>query len=598
MLQIQIPSQNINLDLFHDTSLSIVMESPVYIGGDSDLPIQGAYSFAFPLPNTPTNRRALGDAHRIESTAAPVSLDCIIAAQAQPKSAGMSLFGGTLHVVEFTGRDYSVEIVINGLSGIRDIPMSEMDLGGIQTLNVSEGIQRATQSCLFPDAHDAIHYPVWNPAFASETVHFGETAFQNAWSMDSQSVGNGFLTPHLKVHALLRRFFAALGYTLQDAFFTSRELRWLTLYSNAAMNHCSETGLGDLMAYFAFNRSFPKTPANEYLRHLLRRLGAVMIISHFDKTVRIMPFSDVQAAKTVRDWSSKAVNTDSAVRYRFSEDSIRTYADAEPPSILPEKVYGFSFFREDATAPIPLRADLHEGIYGDATYRYYWKRNVVSTHPTYYDANRKVLYRVLLGRGNQNEYLEPLAKGEYESPFTQALHAHVPMDIRTLWDDPVPTTWTPMPACMVKGNTPRTNAADWADNPNILLFYRGFQNGMPLATTERTGFRGVPFQMGATGLSVAHGMDFTPYDAMHQVDWRNGDGAMELGLKANLDWLASKPKTYTGEFALTLMDLRSFQMTDAIFFRGQLWLVKKLSLNLSKSRGLSLAQVELIRLPI
>jgi hypothetical protein len=156
-----------------------------------------------------------------------------------------------------------------------------------------------------------------------------------------------------------------------------------------------------------------------------------------------------------------------------------------------------------------------------------------------------------------------------------------------------------MPAVVLKGNTPHTQAKDWSENQNILLFFRGMRDFQgqpyPLATAERIGFDNLPVSIGSTApLTVPNEYDFAPYPAQHQADWRNGDTALENDLKDNLAFVLGCTKVVTRYFNLSLIDIRNFSFAHGVYCENILCVVAKLSFTLSKRRGMSVVEATLL----
>jgi hypothetical protein len=572
------------------------MESPAYLGGVTEgMPIQGQYVYSFDMP---MNTRITGYTHRIHDPRPLVKdLPVEIIVQAHWKSAGIPLFRGLLSFIEPAFHRVTVQIVINGLAGIRDMPMNTADLGVFPMLPTGDLYAHIQDTSFNPSRHDWIFYPVWNYGFAgAEKPFFTRMAFQNGAGLLSGS----YLTPHLKVDAVLRRFFTGLGYGFQNNVLVSKELSWLTLLNNCSINAPTENDFGSFATEYPLNRSLPSAAANEWLRHLVRRLGGVLLVNAFENTVILEKWSSVRNPNRVHNWTNKAVNPQETRIERMGTDAITHIEDALFPSILPKDTYQAAFFREGTAPPVPSAPNLTQGVFAMNNRSYFWQETISRG-----DFNRKLIHRTLLGGlGGDYRYetalpTEKAGDAMYQSPYNQALMTQVPVDAVNAWDDPIPTERHLMPSVVLKGNTPHTQAKDWSENQNILLFFRGMQdfqgNPYPLATCERIGFDGLPISIGSTvPLTAPNEYDFAPYPAQHQSDWRNGDSTLENDLKDNLAFVMGCPKAITRHFHLSLKDIRQFSFVDGIYCDNILYIVAKLSFTLSKRKGMSVAEATLL----
>lgn len=568
MLGIKIRDQF--LALFADTSLTFEENHPVGIIIDGISQLQGSYTIPIDIP-IEGNASLLGRIDRLDMNAVLMQDEyCEVWVDGLPFRTGKATIKGATH------QRAKMFIVFNEVKELSDLPLSSVDLGGDRIIgsNPEERTNHAYDTASDPLNHDYIFTPILNPRFSLDplSVFSEKSNFQNFWNHDTDSFyegASGNATPFIRIDYLLARIFRELGYTLDNQFQTTDELKLLLLYNNFSI-YINGTTWSETIN---LTNHVPYAQALDFVKAMVATFALCLFPDQANKTMELIPFKMLIQAPVFGDWTSKAgegyeYETDkdfiSILRYDIdtNDELSVAYSGTEiQPSFL---------LTEGLTARI-MYAN------GDAGYCYAIADN------TYYSIVSNLLgpfetrhYRQEFKRisnGGDKEYISPLI------PLWNSWQLQLDGNIDSDYDT-IPFQEWQIPHIQHKGFIAGDDYANLPCTSFRTMFYRGFQFADVDIDEEYPFASVVPYNI--------RGELIGDYSLL----WDREQGIYNRWWKLPYEMLANK-KTVSRTLLLTIGDLLSFKFKHKYRIENQNYFMTRLRYTIS-SKGLSPVEAVMI----
>lgn len=569
MVGIKIRNQFI--DLFPDTAIEFEFDHPIGLIIDSVDEIKSGYSIPIDIPIDGLNASIIGRVDRLDLEGVLMQNEyCEIWIE------GILLYLGKATIKGATNTRATLFIIFNELKELADINMAEVDYGGDRMIGADTAtrLAHAKATATNPLDYDYVFCPILNPKYFNDVNPlFSTQNFQNFWSFVTDNFvenNGGVAMPFIRFDYLLTRIFKELGYTLDNQWQTTDELKKLLLWNNyniyADLNTWADT--------INLANHVPYRSAIDFVKAIVGTYGLGLFPDPHTKTFELIPFRDLILAPEVADWTSKAAasyghetNRDYVSRFRFdvdtSDDLSVQYSGVTFPqgAVLGE---GLTARSMNAASEYFLRF-----AYGDNTYYFIPITNITEGfHATYIFQDQKEVNK----GGTDKEVISQII------PLWNSWALHKDGVIET-GDD------LPFQEWMV---------------PHIQ--HIGFDNNITIVKTPVTSFRAMlyrGFQPCDTGISGTYPMaSTTRYNIRgevvgeHSLLWDREDGIYNKFWKLPFEMLKSK-KSVKRKMNLTIADLLSFKFKNKYRIENQNYFFRKLRFSAS-AKGLSQIEVDMI----
>ena len=581
---------NTFLTLYPKTSLGFELYNPAYLGDKVD-EIANGLIFSVKVPLSGDNARLLRYPHVVENDWRFLKDEAC-----EIWKNGRIVFLGELTVKKANvfAREPSCElrIMVNTISKLRDLKMSALDLGTINMFHYFT-FDLPTDTCLNPHDYDYIFHPVWNPDFRDkkDTITFGGDEFQNLWDStvrQGRPYGqvvlseNSVLTPFLKLSYLLKKMFENVGFTLNNQFQTTPELRLLTVYNN--MSVLSSEGFANFIQ-FHLNWCVSDTTCGAYLTKLSRLFSIAPYVNMFDKKVNLVPFKDVLGRAAKHDWTA-FVRRGGELSESNNYPNVLAYkAFADSPMPKGDDLKGLSRITADpdlnnpSIPPILVLTHVVEAIYTlSSGVKVYHKPVFVERGGTALPLIRYERYLL-----TENDEINQAGSGEkWESDLGTLNQAQI-------WEQGATNRTQFVPTIRLKGKFPAD--AEKHKFSDRLLFYRGIRphrgdpsnpqaDGyffFPLATAEDVAIDGKPTLVGKDkgDSPVIFPQSERGVPPQYSLNFTGENGIYNRFGKPNFAFLSEK-RDLTARLDLPLDELMQFSFEDKVRIKNMEYLVKKI----------------------
>lgn len=304
MLGIKI--KNRFLSLLEDTSLSFQWEFPIALIIDGGDVIHSGYTFPIDVPLDSVNREIIGHVNRVDNDGVLMADEyCEVWVQ------GIMLYKGRATLERSKGNRASLFMTFNEVKLLADTSLSAIDLGGTREIGADEATRMAhlKATATTPLDHDYVFCPVLNPIFNTDPTGV-ETSFvsshlQNEWDPEDEEfkeVGAGYASPFIRVDYLLRRIFQHMGYTLDNQFQITDELKLLLLYNNYSIYSTFDT----ISPSIDLVNHVPYRKCLEFVKAVIGTYALCLFPDPFDKVMRLIPFKTLIQSPVHMDLTSLA----------------------------------------------------------------------------------------------------------------------------------------------------------------------------------------------------------------------------------------------------------------------------------------------------
>lgn len=556
------------LDVDPSASLGFELNNLILSNSDSSK-LPGSFSFPFTLPGTAKNRAMLNYPERIDNSK-PLIREDEVGVYFQ----GILIFKGTIKVTN-AGADIKVYIIANPTAQLKDIPLNELDLGGIRNIGDAAAVlAHAKDTAENPLDYDYVFFPVVNDRYLTEETSDTKCRMQNFYNVDTQafevSADAPALMPFVRVEYLLQQIFAGLDYYFTNNLQVEDELRGLCVYNNYSMY------AGALSENIDLRNHVSKTKSATWLRMFMSDFCLGLFYNPFNRNINLTPLRDILKRAPRHDWTSKALHG-----YTISTGD-------EAPETFDFKNDGqdaaFTDFFKGATPIIPITGtfntfyDLIEDpvqSFIDGLYYivcaggYYYYVQSVPASPFFFAGALTGPAPEVTGKTYEC-LLPPLFDFWHRGGIGTVLHADAPVGC--------------MPQCRIGGTVTYTPTGGdeqvlTNDVPDRMMMYRGMQNDSvgddyPLScSTPWSAFLNTKIGSYSIRLQDDDGIYNNFWSIWHTM-LRNG-------------------KNVSISLRLTLADILNFNFEDKVRIQNQDFFVKKLRISLTPN-GLAPVEAELV----
>lgn len=521
------------LKLYPKTTFGFELSNAAYLGDDVAA-IDNGMIFSTKVPLSGGNEILLRYPHLLENEWRFLKNEpCEVWKNGRP------VFSGALTIktsTDGTIRDpsVSVQITINTIAQLKDLKMSDLDMGRINTDNI---LTVANDSVIHPLNYPFIFYPVINPSFAPNKIS------QNAWSLDkielqttdidnNISYSTTVLTPHLRLDYIQRKIFEHINFDFVNSWQINDELKLLTQVGYAATHQLLSNEFNE--PFFNLNRALSSTTVSAWIGKLCRVFSLVPDINLFARTANFIPFIDVLKRSVKWDWTSFVKRGGELTESNNYPKSLKFKKLGILPDISTMSV------KETITKP---DFNSEDGLYQNNGIVVYHRKKDVLTDTSKPDIIVQTDNVANISGGMddiefdilplpQSDFFRITEYGKYYSPYVE-------QPGKLLYKE--------------------------LDTPDHWLFYRGMHsyNGLysyPIATSESLTF--LPIKV----------MGNTP---QYDLTWNGENGLFNRFWKDNLSFLQEK-RDYTVKLSLPLDQFLQFSFIDKVRIKNMNFLVKKM----------------------
>lgn len=565
------------ISLYDNTQLNFDIRNPIGIITDALDNIQGGYSFPIDIPLDVINREVIGHVDRLDLDGTLMQQEyCEVWAR------GLFLMQGKATIKQSSKQllsgHASLFMVFNPVTELTDVMMTDIDLGGVRTIGADAAtrLAHADDTLSDPLDHHYIFAPIYNPVYRALWDAGFPTAqqrhYQNFWSSDDDAFDEyavSGITPFVRLDYLLKRIFAHMGYTLDDQWLTTDELKQLLIYNNYNINTHTAAAISSWDETIDLRHHVPLRQALDLIKGIIGTYALGLFPEPADKVMRLIPFKTLITGDVAADWTSLA-----AVAYECTTDRnfiARWRYDLDEHDAMSVRYSG---------APYPQQIVLGEGLTcrimfdaGQFLFRYSICDN------TY--------YHILPIPGLNADYIAQDMKEvrktgsdmEYISPLIPLWNSH---DIETDGDenDDLPIQQQQLCAIEHVGFIKESGDALQPCTSLRLFFYRGFQ----------------PYDVGISGTYPMTGI--TRYNIRgeqvgdYALTWDRPGGVYDAWWKLPYEMLKNK-KVVTRSLNLSIADLINFRFHHKIRIENQHYFITRLKYSIS-NRGLGITEAEMI----
>ncbi|MEO1210777.1 MAG: hypothetical protein AAFX78_14675 [Cyanobacteria bacterium J06638_20] len=596
MISIEVKGEQ--LDLYANTSIELEFLSPAFHAAGED----GSFGYPFTLPGTPRNHRLTGHAYDLQKREVlQVSLPAKISIL------GLALMDGILKLTFPVGREsLRVFIVMDSFADVvKDQKLRSVDFGPIYSIPIFE-VDDFMNDRVVPGSDDFAFYP--SQGFL----------LQNKYENGSFDASYREVVPHPYLQFIYRQIFTHFGYRFQDRFFTTADLRQLTLYHHRHVTFNPEDNTFTL----DLQKTVPDIDVSVFLKNIASLFNLKLFPDNRRKTIGLRPLQslldgavvewtrkadsnynvepfDPEGFKLIFSWSDidnfhevvyeegfKLLMTGNSVYIWDNRQTVGSYEELldldpswpssnqyrtvwveEPHTFYYAdngvwKRYNYFFADYDGDDPFGLASPQVNGVYYDPATRQYWMYLVyefLNPSPVW----RRFSYRKM----------EELEIGEGNAKITANAHS-----VELFYHDqrvPLPTSQIPLTGNGADG----INQVPVEDDGSIrLLIYRGLDETVypgpryPFATPDEYDTRGA-----LTGT--------------HSLRWEGPRGLYEKCWKRWLGFLGSTRKVKR-QLRLTAADIFNLDFTRKVRIGNINYLIGKINIAVTMN-GLGLARCEL-----
>ncbi|HZV71649.1 MAG TPA: hypothetical protein VFG10_18990 [Saprospiraceae bacterium] len=341
MLGIKIKNKFISL--YADTALTFDIYHPMAIIMESVDELKGGYSFPLDIPLDEINIGIIGRIDRLDRNATLLNDEyCEVWCE------GVPLYIGKAYMKKSGNKRAELFMVFNEVKEIGSTSLEAIDLGGDRSIGADTAtrLAHAKDTAVNPLDYDYIFCPVFNPLYFDTTdLPFPIFRYQNFWDVVTSEFieqAPSSAMPFIRVDYLLKQIFKYQGYTLDNQWQITDELKQIILYNNRSIYRTVD----EWAETINLAHHVPFRTAVEFLRAICSTFGLGLFYDHFNKTALIKPFRDMINSPIAADWTSKAgadfgytedINLISQLRYDIDTNddlSVRYSGITAPPGLI------------------------------------------------------------------------------------------------------------------------------------------------------------------------------------------------------------------------------------------------------------------------
>lgn len=560
------------ISLFPGTRLTFEMHHPIGIITDALDQVDGGISFPIDIPLDDTNLEIIGHAHRLDLDSTLIQDEyCEVWVE------GVLLYIGKATIKEAGNARASLFMIFNDLRDLVDVSMLSLDLGGERNIGADEATRtaHADDTLANPLDHDYIFAPVYNPVYRPLWDDGFPTAqqrhFQNFWSSDDGAFAEypvTGITPFVRLDYLLSRIFAYSGFTLDNQWQTTDELRLLLLYNNYNINTHSAPAVSSWDEVIDLVNHVPARNSLDLVKAIIATYALGLFPDPHDKTMLLIPFKTLITNPVEDDWTDRAAEI-----YKFTTDRdfiARWQYDIDPDDEMSVRFSGRDF---------PQNIVSGEGLTARAMF-------AAAEYGLRYSICDNTYYFIAIGTFSADYIAQDLKSViktgsdlSYVSPLLPLWNSH---DIETDGDDndSLPIQQQQLAAIEHTGYI-----KEYADAQKVcvnlrLFFYRGFQ-------PYDTGTSGTYPMTGITRYNI-NGDQIGDY----ALTWDQTGGIYDAWWKLPYQMLRDK-KQVNRTLNLSIRDLLNFRFWHKIRIENQNYFMTRFRFTVSE-RGISPVEATMI----
>jgi hypothetical protein len=566
------------ISLYPDTRLSFEMHHPIGLITDAIDQVQGGYSFPVDIPLDDINRGVFGHVDRLDRSGTFVKDEyCEVWAE------GVLLHVGKATVRTAGPRRATLFMIFEEIKALGETMLTALDLGGVRNIGADEAakLALADDTLANPLDHDFIFAPIFNPAYRQLWIDGFPTAqqarFQNFWD----GADGGFehyavcaITPFVRLDYLLRRIFADAGYTLDNQWQITDELKQLLIYNNYNINSHSAPAIASWDEEINLINHVPYRKSIDLVKAVIGTYALALFMDPRDKTALLVPFKTLITNGVHADWTDRAAadydhDTDDhfVSRWRYDLDeadamSVR-YSGQPYPQHL---VIDTHLVILDVYDEVLVFNGIHYAIADNTYYLIGTSFDVPSGHANYAAQDFKEVRKT----GSDKEYISPLI------PLWNSHDIETDGDI----NHDLPLQEQQLAAIEHVGFVKESADAVQVCTSLRLFFYRGMQ----------------PYLEGITGTYPMTGV--TRYNINgdlvgdYALTWDQPGGVYDAWWKLPYEMLAAK-KNVVRTLDLSIRDLINFRFYHKYRIENQNYFITRLRYTLT-TRGLGVTEATMI----
>ena len=562
------------ISLYENTRLTIDISHPIGIITDALDQLQGGYSYPIDIPLDDINRSVIGHVDRLDH-------DLILMQDEYCElwGEGVLILVGKVNIKKASRGRASLFMVFESFKELSDVLLPDLDLGGTRVLGADEAtrVALADDTLANPLDYDFVFAPIFNPRYRQLWIDGFPTAqqarYQNFWSSDDGAFaeyGVCAITPFVRLEYLLQRVFAYSGYTLDNQWLNTDELKKLLIYNNYNINSHTLPAISTWDEEINLVNHVPYRSSLELVKALLGTYALGLFPDPHDKTMLLIPFKTLITNPIEDDWTDRAAadyeyitDKNFIARWRYDLDENDTLSILYTGNNVPDKVSEGS----GLTARAMWAALQYGHRYSICDNTYYFIPFDPMTFAAIYLAQTQLEVRKT---GSDKEYISPLI------PLWNSHDLETDGDI----NDTLPIQQQQLAAIEHVGYVKESADAVQVCTSLRLFFYRGMQ-------PYDTGISGTYPMTGITRYNI-RGEQVGDY----ALTWDQTGGVYDAWWKLPYEMLASR-KDVTRTLNLSIRDLVNFRFYHKYRIENQNYFITRLRYTLSM-RGIGLAEATMM----
>lgn len=313
------------LSLFDETAVNFEEVHPIGIIIDAVDQILGSFTLNFDLPMDGVNTSVIGRINRLDVAAVLIQDEyCEVWVDGILYKTGKATVKGS------TNTRAKMFIIFNESKTLGEVALESVDFEGDRDIGATtaEKLAHAKATATNPLDYDYVFFPVMNPKYKGVIAPDLNTFnWQNLWDFDTNNFveNNGTQQmPFIRVDYLLRRIFSELGYTLDNQWQTTDELKLLMLYNNYSIANQD----GTWSQHINLVNHVPIRNALDFVKAIVGTFALALLPDPVTKNVLLIPFRDLISAPIAGDWTEKAsanweyaTDRDFVAKWRYDIDT-------------------------------------------------------------------------------------------------------------------------------------------------------------------------------------------------------------------------------------------------------------------------------------
>lgn len=563
MLGIKIKERFLNL--FPSTALTFEWSHPVGIITSAADFIQGGFSFPIDIP-LEGNEEIIGYVSRLDYEGSVLQDEyCEVWIE------GVPLFFGKASVQRSSNKRLQLFMIFNEATSMKGKALFDIDLGGDRMIGADTAtrIAHANDTVANPLDHDYIFCPVLNPVYMVNSLGAGavNSHLQNFWDKDGNTFVEelvGVAMPFIRLDYLLKQIFKAEGYTLDNQWQTTDELKLILLYNNfnIYIDNNTWSDVINLVNHVPIKNSL------DVLKAVIGTYGLYLDLDPVKKKAYLVPWKTLIQASVYEDITG-------ITEKDYDGETTKDFINRLEYDLDPDDELSVMFSGQDYQAPVLGSGLTARSLWADGDFS--WRYAIADN--SYYAIDPTPFKAIHLGQDHKD-----IIRGDGLKPYTSAL---IPMwnswNVKTdgFIDDTIAFQHWMLPHIRHQG---------------YVLYHDGLKK--PQLSMRTMIYRGMqPFDVGIDGTYPM--ASTTPYDIRgniigdHSLLWDGDYGIYKTWWQPILEMLLNK-KTVTRSINFSIRHLLNFKFSQKYRIENQNYFFAKLRFT-ATSRGLSKVEGTLIK---